>query len=326
MTTIAITGIGGFIGMQMARRALALGWTVQGMDVAPAGVQRARAAGARVEQGDINDRDVLARAFAGADVVFHTAAVVQEDGPRELYERVNNEGTRSVCETARALGVSRLVHLSSVMVYGFDYPDNVTEDGPFDVAGNPYTETKLSSERIALSFNNPAQGFGVMVIRPGDVYGMGSVPWVHRPLDALKKHMFALPSNRKGVINHVHVDNLIDAVFLLIQKDCCGESFNVTDDVATPCHVYFGYLAKMTRRRIILLPTGLMQAGLSVAEKLLPMVGKQPLMQPAVIKFLERRHQVSCARAKDRLGYAPLIALEQGMHRLETELRASRLI
>jgi len=326
VTTIAITGIGGFIGLQMARRALALGWTVQGVDIAPAGVERARVAGARVEQGDINDTAVLARAFAGADVIFHTAAVVQEDGPREFYERVNNQGARTVCETARASGVKRLVHLSSVMVYGFDYPQNVTEDGPFDVAGNPYTETKLSSERIALSFNDPGQGFGVMVIRPGDVYGMGSVPWVHRPLDALQKHMFALPADKNGVINHVHVDNLIDAVFLVISKDCCGEVFNITDDVATPCHVFFGHLARMAGRRVILLPAGLMQAGLSVAARVLPLFGQQPLMQPAVVRFLQRRHKVSCARAKEQLGYMPAISLDAGMRRLEADLRAAQFL
>lgn len=326
MTTIAITGIGGFIGLQMARRALALGWTVQGVDIAPVGVERARAAGARVEQGDINDTAVLARVFAGADVVFHTAAVVQEDGPRELYERVNNQGTRSVCETARASGVKRLVHLSSVMVYGFDYPDNVTEEGPFDVAGNPYTETKLSSERIALSFNDPGQGFGVMVIRPGDVYGMGSMPWVHRPLEAMQKHLFALPADRKGVINHVHVDNLIDAVFLVIRKDCCGEAFNITDDVATPCHVFFGYLAHLIGRRVILLPASVMQAGLQVVDRVLPLFGRRSLIQPAVIRFLQRRHKVSCAKAKDRLGYAPAIPLDAGMRWLEAELRAAQFI
>lgn len=326
MTTIVITGIGGFIGLQMARRALALGWTVQGVDVAPAGVERARAVGAQVEQGDINDVAVLTRAFAGADLVFHTAAVVQEDGPRELYERVNNQGTRKVCETARALGVKRLVHLSSVMVYGFEYPDNVTEAGPFDVAGNPYTETKLSSERIAMSFNRPEQDFGVIVIRPGDVYGVGSVPWVHRPLEALQKRMFALPADRSGVINHVHVDNLIDAVLLAINKDCCGETFNITDDVATPCQVYFRHLARMADRRVVLLPASMMRAGLWAAARLLPWVGREPLMQPAVLRFLQRRHKVSCAKAKQQLGYAPAISLEAGMHRLETELRANKLI
>lgn len=326
MTTIAITGIGGFIGLQMARRALALGWGVQGMDISPQGCARARAAGAQVEQGDINDAGVLARAFAGADIVFHTAAVVQEDGPRELYERVNNDGTRSVCQAARAAGVKRLVHLSSIMVYGFAYPQEVSEDGPFNVAGNLYNETKLSSERIALGFNRPAEGFGVMVIRPGDVYGLGSVPWVHRPLEALQKRLFALPADRSGVINHVHVDNLVDAVFLVVQKDACGEVFNITDDEATPCHVYFGHLAQMTGRRVPFIPAGLMRGGLGMAAKVLPLFGQQPLMQPAVIRFLQRRHKVSCAKAREQLGYVPAIGLAAGMRRLHTELHAARLL
>ncbi len=207
MTTIAITGIGGFIGLRMARRALRMGWTVRGIDLSPAGVARAAQLGATATVGDVNDAAALTEVFAGCDLVFHTAAVVQEDGPWQLYDRVNNQGTHTVCTVARAQGVPRLIHLSSIMVYGFDYPDEVNEAGPFDVKGNPYNETKLSSERIALSFNDPAQGFGVIVIRPGDVYGVGSVPWVMRPLEAIQKHQFMLPDRGHAGGKHVNVDN-----------------------------------------------------------------------------------------------------------------------
>ena len=173
MTTIAITGIGGFIGLRMAERALALGWQVQGLDHSLAAAERAHSLGIQVTVGDINDEQAVRTALAGADLVFHTAAIVEEDGPRDAYERVNVEGTRTVCAVARELGVSRFVHLSSVMVYGFEYPEDVGEEGPLDGQGNVYNDTKLASEQVALSFNSDA--FAVLVIRPGDVYGTDSV-------------------------------------------------------------------------------------------------------------------------------------------------------
>jgi nucleoside-diphosphate-sugar epimerase len=327
MTTIAITGIGGFIGLRMAKRALRQGWTVRGIDLSPAGVERARQLGAEATVGDVNDADALAEVFAGCDLVFHTAAVVQEDGPRELYDRVNNQGTRTVCQVAQAQGVHRLIHLSSIMVYGFNYSEGVTEEGPFDVAGNPYNETKLSSERIALSFNQPEQGFGVIVIRPGDVYGLGSVPWVMRPIEAMQKHQFILPDRGRGVINHVHVDNLISGVLLAYEHDRCGEAFNITDDQATPSAEFFLYQAQMLgRKRIYSVPSWVMAGAVQVTDRLLPKIGIASPMKPSAIKFLLRRNKISCAKAREQLGYRPTISLAEGMKQLEIELRAAHLI
>ena len=327
MTTIAITGIGGFIGLRMAKRAVRMGWTVRGIDLSPVGVDRARQIGADATVGDVNDAVALAEVFAGADLVFHTAAVVQEDGPSELYDRVNNQGTRTVCTVARAQGVPRLIHLSSIMVYGFDYPDGISEEGPFDVAGNIYNETKLSSERIALSFNDPAQGFGVIVIRPGDVYGLGSVPWVMRPVAAMQKHQFLLPDGGRGVINHVHVDNLINGVLLAYERDRCGQAFNITDDQATAGAEFFLYLAHMLgQKRIYTVPGWLMVGIVEVSDRLLPRLGIESPMKPSAMKFLQRQHKISCQKAREQLGYHPGITLDEGMKQLEIELRAARII
>ena len=324
MTHIAITGIGGFIGLRMTQRAIELGWQVCGVDISEAAVSRARALGAEAHIGDVTDADSLRPAFEDADWVFHTAAVVQEDGPRELYERINNGGTETVCRTARACGVPRLVHLSSIMVYGFDYPQNVAEGGPFDGSANLYNETKLSSERIALSHNTPEHGFGVIVIRPGDVYGLGSVPWVQRPLEAIKAGQFVLPDGGSGVINHVHVDNLIDGVLLAVQHDACGEAFNITDDAATAGREYFGHLLRMLgRNRVPTAPSWLLHGGLKLAWALGPRFGITPPMQPAALRFLTRRNKISCDKARQMLGYQPQLTLEQGMARLEMQLRAA---
>jgi len=320
---LAITGIGGFIGRRMAERALAEGWRVTGLDISPAAAERLAPLGVEVVTGDINDRDALAKAFAGADVVFHTAAVVAEDGPRERYERVNNQGTHSVCEVARDAGVRRLVHLSSIMVYGFDYPDGVTEAGPFADAGNIYNETKLSSERIALAHDDPEHGLGVIVIRPGDVYGAGSQQWVRRPLASIRRGLFMLPDGGRGVMNHVHVDNLIDGVWLALAADACGEAFNITDDAATPCRVFYDYHRRMAGKRTVpTLPAPILRLLLRRALPALAPLGIEPPAKPAVVDFLTRRHKISCAKARDQLGYHPRIDLDTGMRRVAAELRA----
>ncbi|WP_072898015.1 NAD-dependent epimerase/dehydratase family protein [Hydrocarboniphaga daqingensis] len=315
-TTIAITGIGGFIGLRMAERARANGWTVRGLDLSPAGAERARAAGAEVVVGSVNDAAAVAAALQGADWVFHTAAIVEEDGPRDLYERVNIEGTRTVCKVAQQLGVRRLVHLSSVMVYGFDYPQDVAEDGPVDGQGNVYNDTKLASERVALSFNDP-QRLGVIVIRPGDVYGRGSLPWVTRPVQMLRRGVFMLPGRGSGVINHVHVDNLIDGVMLAVDHDAIGEAFNITDGVATRCDAFFAPHARLAGvRRVPALPTWAVMLLMRLSQPWWRLRGQTPPASPTALRFLLRRHRYSIAKAQARLGYQPRIDLEQGVQQM----------
>lgn len=320
MTTIAITGIGGFIGLRMAERAAALGWSVRGLDVSPRAAERARATGAEIWVGDINDARLLHECFAGADIVFHTAAIVEEDGSRELYERVNVEGTRSVCAAAAAQGVKRLVQLSSVMVYGLHYADGVGEEGPFRDDGNIYNETKLRSERVAMEFHRPG-ALEVIVIRPGDVYGLGSQPWVLRPVELIRKGLFMLPDGGKGVINHVHVDNLLDGVFLALERNATGEAFTISDGVATSCRDFYATHARIAGRRSVpMLPGWLLRAMVGLIALLCRGIGRKPPATPAAIAFLRRRGRYSIDKARRRLGYEPRITLQQGMSEIERQL------
>lgn len=320
MTVIAITGIGGFIGLRMAQRAHELGWQVRGLDLSETAAERARAVGAEVFVGGVNDVAVVTAVLKGADIVFHTAAIVEEDGARELYERVNVEGTRTVATLARDTGVQHFIHLSSVMVYGFHYPANVREEGPLDGTGNIYNETKLSSERVAMSLHNP-KGMQVTVIRPGDVYGVGSVPWILRPLDLIRRGLFMLPDGGRGVINHVHVDNLLDGVFLAIEKRAGGEAFTISDGVATSCKDYFAYVARMAGKHSLpTLPAPLVFLLIALGTWVSRFFGRKFPASAAATHFLMRRNAYSIEKAQRMLGYAPRITLENGMRDVANQL------
>ena len=134
--------------------------------------------------------------------------------------------------------------ISSVMVFGLEYPDGVDEG--FDITDVPrkwprqsYIVTKVESELEAMKFHQVG-GMEVLVIRPGDVYGPKSVPWVIRPVQLLQRGLFILPSDcRRGVFNHVYVDNLVDGIFLALDKDKTGTPYVITDDAdTTPFEFY----------------------------------------------------------------------------------------
>jgi nucleoside-diphosphate-sugar epimerase len=110
------------------------------------------------------------------------------------------DGSEQVALAARSQGASRFVHLSSVMVYGFNYPRLVSEEGPLRGENNPYCGTKIEGERV-VQRHHQAGTFEVTVIRPGDVYGPGSVPWVIRPFELMRAGIFVLPSAGQGIVN-----------------------------------------------------------------------------------------------------------------------------
>ncbi|HEY5077010.1 MAG TPA: NAD-dependent epimerase/dehydratase family protein, partial [Acidimicrobiia bacterium] len=105
--SLVVTGVGGFIGLRVAERALEQGMRVRGLEQSEEGARRARSALVEVVVGDVCDPVATSAACAGADVVVHTAAVVREDGPRALYDRVNVGGTGQVARAARQAGVRR---------------------------------------------------------------------------------------------------------------------------------------------------------------------------------------------------------------------------
>ncbi len=313
---LAITGSGGFIGLRMAERARERGMRVRGLELSAEAARRAEAQGFETVVGDVNDTDAVRRLTTGASVVFHTAAIVDEGGEWPKFRKVNVEGTRHVASVARDAGVTRFVHLSSVMVYGFDYPRFVSEQGPLRGEGNPYCQTKIESEE-ALRLLHQRGGFEVIVIRPGDVYGPGSVPWVIRPAALMKRGLFVLIDGGRGIMNHVHVDNLIDGIFAALDRDATGEAFNLTDGAETTFRDYFTRLGALVgRKRFASLPRPVAMAAFAAMARGAELLGRKPLAEPGAVPFVTRPHAYSIEKARSWLGYQPKVTLDEGMREL----------
>ena len=314
ISTLGITGIGGFIGAQIAQRAQALDVGVRGIDTDPRAVARCCEQGVNARSGSITDNEAVTWLADGVDAIVHTAARINESGKKDEFRRVNVGGTEAVARAAAAAGVRRFVHLSSVMVYGFDFPPNVAEDGPLHGHGNPYCTTKIESEQAVLRVHGGDNGLEVVVLRPGDVYGPRSRPWVVRPLQLMRRGLFFLPDGGRKALNHLHVDNMVDAIVLALGRDVGGEIFNVTDGQPTTCADYFGRLAQLVGiQGVRTLPAWLLRSMIGTVERVHEILGREPPAAAQAIEFLRRPHHYSIDRARERLGYRPRVELAEGM-------------
>lgn len=315
--TLLITGIGGFIGLRTAEIALAQGIKVRGLQRSEDKAKEAQRLGAEVIIGSVTDPAAAQKVCQGVDIVLHTAAIVKEGGSPKYFHEVNVGGSVNMATAAKNAGVKTFVHLSSVMVYGFNFPNGVTEDGPLCGENNPYCQTKIESEKELLKLNAPP-AFGIIIIRPGDVYGPGSLAWIVRPLQLMRQRMFALVNGGRGVINHVYIDNLIEAIFLAVEKEAYGEVFNITDGQETSWKEYFTRLAEIGNVPTpISLPAGVMKFIAWLHCWVQTVLGQTPKLLPESIDMVTRPYAYSIAKARMQLGYEPKIDLEEGMRRTQ---------
>ncbi len=117
--TIAITGVAGFIGSNLADRLLAEGYRVIGIDNLAYGVREQVPSGVEFHETDIRGPE-LRRLFEGVDAVFHLAAknciADCQDDPLETSD-INVTGTVNTFEAARRAGVGKLIYAESSALY-----------------------------------------------------------------------------------------------------------------------------------------------------------------------------------------------------------------
>jgi len=319
--TLAITGIGGFIGLRMAERAREIGMEIRGLDFDAGVLEQVRESGFESFTGDVTNPEDCEQLCRGADVVFNTAATLDPMVPLENARRLNVQGAVNMAEAARHAGVRYFVQLSSVMVYGYTYPPYVTEDGPLRDENNSYCQTKIEGERALMEMHQPG-AFDVIIIRPGDVYGPRSQPWVLGPATVMSQGKFVAIKNNIGIMNHVHVDNLIDGIFLALEKDAGGETFNLTDGAETTFDDYFAYLEKFVGKKGTRLPAGVLRTLFGVIEIFCRLVNKPSPVNASILSAYTRAYPYSIEKARTQLGYEPRICLEDGMQEVKQHLEA----
>jgi len=124
-----------------------------------------------VVEGDVTDRDSIRRAMEGQDLVCHAAGLVPGSGADEdEFERVNVSGTRIVCEAAITAGVSRLLHVSTVQVFGIHPGRSVDETAtPSKPPHAGYDASKTRAESLVLEL--AAKSLDAVVVNPTVVFG-----------------------------------------------------------------------------------------------------------------------------------------------------------
>lgn len=305
-----VTGASGFIGSHLVRVLTAGGWTIRAFVHNTPLIEMP---GVESVVGDIRDAGTLEIAMAGVDVVFHLAAAVGSivTNPHAFRE-VNVNGTKAVLAAAQRSGVGRVVHFSSIGVLGaVKAGDMATEEYP-PVPRTLYDKSKLAAEEAARLA--AAKGLNVVVIRPGWVYGPGDRR-TFKFIRAICQRKFALIAGAPGLQTPVYIDDLVAGIILVAANGRPGTVYHLAGDeilsaeemariVAAACGVV-GPRIK--------LPKGPIKVAAFILEKAFALVKKETPLNRGKLSFFLDPKAMSSARAKDELGFAPMINFQVGI-------------
>src|SRR3954447_8842557 len=171
---ILITGATGFLGRATVRELGGAGHTLRAI-VRDAGGAAGAWPGATVEvvEGDPRDPAVVGTAAQGIDAVVHLAATFNYDRGSEGSMSANASVARTVLEAARAARVTRVVDISSLVVFGLG-THTVDETSPLITPGgpgwnDPYIRSKVEAELVGRECE--AAGLPRITLHPGTVVG-----------------------------------------------------------------------------------------------------------------------------------------------------------
>ena len=241
--SILVTGGCGFIGSNFVRYVVENhpGVHVTVLDKLTYAGRRENIAGLpsdRVELvgGDICDAGLLDELVPACDAVVHCAAETHNDSSiadPEPFLRTNVEGTFRLLEAVRKYGV-RFHHVSTDEVYGdlaLDDPARFTEESPYRPS-SPYSSTKASSDMLVRAWTR-TYGLRTIISNCSNNYG----PYQHvekfiprqitNIIDGVRPKFY---DDGRNVRDWIHVDDHSSAVWEILTRGRCGETYLVGAD------------------------------------------------------------------------------------------------
>lgn len=314
---IFITGATGFVGGHLVEHLSAAGHDVHGMARSPAGADAVRGWGGTPVATDL-DR-VTAAELAGVDVVVHAAAQLTGTD-RAAFERVNIDGTRRLLAAARAAGARRfiLIGTEAALFDGHDLRD-IDEAQPYPRRQRfLYSETKAAAEQLVLAADAP--GFAALSIRPRFVWGPRDASVLPTVAAMVTSGRFRWIDRGRQETSTTHVRNLARAVELAAERGRGGRAYFVADAERQTMRTF---LTRLLATRGIVpadrsVPGALARPLARAVEGIWRLLRRRspPPMSAFEIAMLSRSVTVRTDRARDELGWAPVITVEEGLRQL----------
>jgi predicted dehydrogenase/nucleoside-diphosphate-sugar epimerase len=242
---VLVTGAAGFIGCRVAELLkFREGWEVRALVHNPGSASRLARLPVEMVRGDLRSKTDMARVVEGCDAVVHCAYGTSWER-REMFD-VTVGGAQVLAEAARAAGLGRFVHLSTMAIHGRRVEGVVDEATPVRPARNDaYAESKAEAERVI--DQAARRGLSAVTLRLACVFGPFSRAYVIRPVEHLLKGVPVLVGQGETPSNTVYVDSVVDAITRALKapgEAVDRQTFTIGDADGVSWADYHGWFAR----------------------------------------------------------------------------------
>jgi nucleoside-diphosphate-sugar epimerase len=327
---VFVTGGTGLVGRHAIEALRARGDAVRALARSEASAAELLRLGAEPVRGDLSDAAKLDAAVAGCDAVVHAAAMVLRAGTWEQWHEVNVRGTERVARSA-ARARARLIHLSSVAVYGrsrsaIDRPGN---DEDFDLerapaVREPYARSKREAE-IAVWRVAQETGLSAVALRPCVLYGEGDRHFSPRVARLVRRGIVPLIGGGVNRMTVVYAGNVASAITAALDRPEVTGSFNVTNDGQLTMREFVAHFATGlgVAPRWLPISRGLAWSVARAWDATIGALAPDALSLSVSVQFLAGNNRYSSARAERRLGWRPAVAAAAAAERTGASFRTA---
>lgn len=310
--TVLVTGGSGLVGSHVIEALRARGEAVRAL-VRPESVAPVERLGAEVAAGDVTDPAAWRVAARGVRAIVHAAAVVQRRASWDRYVAVNVGGTRLAVDAAGAAG-ARLVHISSVAVYGGSASYGTareyrTEDHPFQAI--PPHDFYARSKRMAEDVVRES-GLDAVALRPNVIYGERDRLFTPRVIGAARRRVMPRIGPGTNHLSCVYAGNVAAAAVAALAAPLPGfRVYNVTRD-APPALTLREFLVAFaaalgTRLRLVPIPVSF--------ARLVVRLWTPARLARAAVSFITGENPYVDDRARVELGWRPPFSAADAIRR-----------
>lgn len=326
-----VTGATGQLGGHIVEQLRLAGETVRVFVRPGKNVAFLQAQGAEIIEGDLRDPAAIGQAVKDVAIVYHCAAKVSDWGPWREFEEEAVTATQNIVAACQLTKVQRLLHVSSISVYGHPRPPSpptplpegkgrswkITEDTPLGQhfwMWDYYPRAKLLAENIARDFASTT------IVRPSWLYGPRDRVTIPRVIPALLGKRVPIIGSGENFLNIIYAGDVARGAILAANHPAAvGQAYNfcsegevkqvdllnaLTDALSLPRitkHVPYGLAIRW--------------AFLQECWKRLIFSKKPPTITRRAIYLIGRSTQYSIEKARTQLGWKPEIDIREGVRR-----------
>lgn len=228
--TVLVTGATGLAGANICKLLVARGDAVRALAREGAEVSPLVDMGVEVLPGDITDREAVLRAARGSDAAIHCAALLGGASQHLAdFQAVNVGGTKNVLDAAEALGLDRVVAVSTGTFFdtsgGLDREDAPVSREP---SQDPYTLTKMAAFQDAMS--RAEKGRDVVSAHPGAIFGPSPVAKNALGLTSFNRVLLSAARGKierylRFPVSWVFAEDIARGCLLALDKGVSGERY-----------------------------------------------------------------------------------------------------